>query len=479
MVRGLTGVMTVDNSHAPGRRIVSNAPGIGVSDANAETAYAAPMLPHRCNMNAGLYQKLALAFRALIAMAAASVLLAACGGVSEPSTSVVELGPGIRLISGPSLVDTAMARPAEPFVVEVRDSLGGFAPTDVIVGSTATSGADTPYPTAVDVAGSPNDPGAFFAIVPLDTAGRVTFWVRFGRKAGRAQVTVSGLGQKAKLELTILPANPTTIRVLPADTAVYVGKRYTLAATVTDQFGNDRTDPVAFTAGSGLTVTPAGVVTPTEIGRRSTKLTSGKVSGEAWVSVPPLGTLAAISGPTYRESIVVLDLDGSNWRPLAQLSTYSQRTAPQWSPSGQELVFHNSTDQGIKAYRVDLAGNVRRALGPDGPPAQVYPRYSRDGQWLFFSGGTGVRLATTWRARADGSNPVQIGPSVFEPYFHSDPSPSPGWQSRRVRGTAQCDLADPAGDSRPECHNARDHAAGSHRCIRAMVAERRPHRLRR
>jgi len=68
---------------------------------------------------------------------------------------------------------------------------------------------------------------------------------------------------------------------------------------------------------------------------------------------------------------------------------------------------------------------VRRALGPDGPPAQNYPRYSRDGQWLFFSGGPGVRFTTTWRARADGSSPAQLGPSVFEAYFHWDPSPSP------------------------------------------------------
>jgi dipeptidyl aminopeptidase/acylaminoacyl peptidase len=376
------------------------------------------MIPRVCS-------KLFSAPGALIAMVGGWMFLAACGGVSEPSTDIVQLGPGVRLISGPNTTDTAMARPAQPFVVEVRDSVGGFKPTSIIVGSTA-AGSDSPFPSAVSVSGSPNDPGSFFDIIPLDTLGRATFWVRFGRKAGAAQVTVSGLGQTGRIEMKILPAHAAKIRAQPADTAAYVGKTYTLQATVSDQWDNDRTDPVVFTAGPGLTVSQAGVVKPTEIGRRSIKLTSGNVTGEALVSVPPLGTLVAISGPIYRESIVVFDLDGSNWRSLAQLSTYSQRTAPQWSPSGQELVFHNSTDQeGIKAYRVDMAGNVRRILGPDGPPAQIFPRFSRDGQWLFFSGGPGARFVTTWRARADGSSPMQLGPSVFEAYYHFDPSPSP------------------------------------------------------
>lgn len=376
-------------------------------------------------MIANFTLKFSSATRSWIAVLAGSLALTACGGVSEPSTEIVQLGPGVRLISGPSTTDTAMARPAQPFVVEVRDSVGGFKPTSIIVGSTA-AGPDSPYPSAVSVSGSPNDAGGFFDIIQLDSLGRATFWVQFGRKAGGAQVTVSGLGQTGRIELKILPAHAARIRAQPADTAAYVGKSYTLKATVTDQWDNDRTDLVIFTAGAGLTVSQAGVVKPTEIGRRSIKLAAGNVTGEALVSVPPLGTLAGISGPIYRESIVVFDLDGSNWRPLAQLSTYSQRTAPQWSPSGQELVFHNSTDQdGIKAYRVDMTGNVRRAFGPEAPPAQVYPRYSRDGQWLFFSGGPGVRFTTTWRARADGSSPVQLGPSVFEAYFHWDPSPSP------------------------------------------------------
>ena len=376
-------------------------------------------------MNPDLCSSFPPAVRGLVAVAG-TVVISACAGVSEPSSNTVQLGPGVRLISGPSSVDTAMARPAQPFVVEVRDSVGGFkTPTAIIVGSGPSPGSTDPLPSAVSISGSPNGEGSFFDIIPLDSVGRATFWVRFGRKAGPARVSVSGLSQIGTLDLTILPAHPAKIRAEPADTAAYVAKSYPLKATVTDQWDNDRTDAVSYAAGAGLTVTSAGMVTPTEIGRRSIKLSSGTVTGEVWVSVPPLGTLAAISGPIYRESIVVLDLDGSNWRTLAPLSTYSQRTAPQWSPSGQELVFHNSTDQGIKAYRVDMGGNVRRALGPDGPPAQIFPRFSRDGQWMFFSGGPGARFVTTWRARADGSSPVQLGPSVFEAYFHWDPSPSP------------------------------------------------------
>jgi hypothetical protein len=351
----------------------------------------------------------------------ASATIAACG-ISDPART------GVWVVSRPSLSDTAMARSSEPFVVAVRDSRGGYTtPASVVVTSGPAPGADDPLPEAVKIAGAANEEGAFFAIIPLETDGRARFWVQRGRKAGRATITVEAFDVKGTIELTIEPARAAKFRAEPADTVVFVGASYNLRATVTDQWGNDRPDPVQRTAGPGLTVSTTGTVTAREIGRRAVQLTSGNVTGQAWVSVPPIGTLAAISGPTYGESIVVLNLDGSDWRTVGvPLSTYSQRTAPQWSPDGQELVYHNvSGDVDVVSYRIAPAGSARRLFGADAPPSQIFPRFSRDGQWLFFSGGPNVRTVSIWRARADGTSPARVGPPVFEPHYSADPSPSP------------------------------------------------------
>ena len=319
-----------------------------------------------------------------------------------------------------------MAQSSVPFVVDVRDSHGGYVvPATLVVRSSPAAAPANRPPPAVYASAAPDGAEIPFAIIPLDPHGRATFWIRRGATAGGVTLTLSAFDVSEEIDLQIEPANPAKIRVQPADTVIYVGKSYGLHAAVTDQWGNDLPDAVGFTAGPGLTVSSSGTVTAGEIGRRAVELESGAITGQAWVSVPPEGELAAISGPTYFESIVVLGLDGSSWRHLAQLQTYSQRTAPQWSPDGQELVFHNWTDTAIATYRVDLAGKVDHALGADAPAAQIFPRYSRDGQWLFFCGGPDVREVVIWRARADGSAPAQVGPSVAELEYDSDPSPSP------------------------------------------------------
>lgn len=319
-----------------------------------------------------------------------------------------------------------MAQSSVPFVVDVRDSHGDYSlPATVEVRSSpATTPADR-QPPAVYVAESPGAAGNPLVHIPLDSNGRATFWIRRGATAGGVTLTISAFDVSEQIDLLIQPANPVKIRVQPADTVIYVERSYGLHGTVMDQWGNDRPDAIGFTAGPGLTVSSNGAVTAGAIGRRVVQLESGDVTAQAWVSVPPEGELAAISGPTYFESIVVLGLDGSHWRSIAPLRTYSQRTAPQWSPDGQELVFHNWTDTAIAAYRVDLDGNVQHALGADAPAAQIFPRYSGDGRWLFFSGGPDVRTVAIWRARADGSAPTPVGPSVTEMPDDADPSPSP------------------------------------------------------
>jgi Tol biopolymer transport system component len=329
-------------------------------------------------------------------------------------------------VSAPSLSDTAMARSLVPFVVDVRDSHGGYSlPATLIVNASAVDAPPGRTPPTVYASASPDGGGGSRAFIPLDRDSRATFWIQRGTTAGKVTLSLTAFDVSERIDLEIVPANPAKIQIQPADTVIYVGKSYGLDATVVDQWGNDRPEPISFTAGPGLTVSSSGNVTAGEIGRRAVQLRSGAITAEAWVTVPPEGELAAISGPTYFESIVVLGLDGSDWRSLAQLQTYSQRTAPQWSPDGQRLVFHNWTDTAIAAYRVDLDGKVEHALGADAPAAQIFPRYSRDGQWLFFSGGPDVRTVAIWRARADGSEPVQVGPPVAELDYDSDPSPSP------------------------------------------------------
>ena len=111
------------------------------------------------------------------------------------------------------------------------------------------------------------------------------------------------------------------------------------------------------------------------------------------------------SNRTGTREVWISNSDGSDQTQVTSLGGLLMSTA-RWSPDGQRLLFtlHGEERGDICAIRSE-GGKLQRLTG--GPSDDLIPSWSQDGKWIYFpsnrSGETRI-----WRARADGSEPVQI-----------------------------------------------------------------------
>ncbi len=227
-----------------------------------------------------------------------------------------------------------------------------------------------------------------FAVGSTDAAGRTAVNVRLGTLAGPARLIVSVpiLGFVDTARYTVLPGAAASVTVFPRDTALYQGRSYTLRGGVTDQFGNARSDPVAWTASApGMSVTSAGVVTGLQFGRYTITGTAGTRSATASVGVVPSGRLTAWKADAGR--IIAVDMDGSNYRELEPINDGGIGAHPRWIP-GTNSVIYTHYDGTIQALHVaEEGGSVRRFFSTLPPEVshQAEPQPSANGEWLYFS----------------------------------------------------------------------------------------------
>jgi WD40 repeat protein len=347
-----------------------------------------------------------------------------CGGLTDATR------PGIRLISGPAQTDTIDAHPAEPFVVEIRDSNGAYQTPYTIVVSSSALGSAASSPSPVYVSESADGSGRPFALVPLDTDGRARFWVRWGTKIGHATLSIRGFDVTSTIDLQAEAGHGAAIVASPSDTAVYVGGQYPVQAQVTDRHGNPRPDRVEMSTEPGLALA-GGVVTASQPGRHSIRMTSGAVSENAWVSVVPRGQLiayqrSAVTGPSVA-AIVSVGLDGSGLRRLViTTDQYPQAlTTLSRSPDGTTLAY---TDRQNSNTRIFLLRGAATAPLDTAVRGELYPAFSPDGKWIYFNTGyNGV--FTLWRVRADGTGAEGL---PGQPYWSGVPLASPSPDGRRL-----------------------------------------------
>ena len=97
----------------------------------------------------------------------------------------------------------------------------------------------------------------------------------------------------------------------------------------------------------------------------------------------------------------MINVDGSGLRRVAR------GWSPAWSPDGRMLVFsHGSTIEVL-----DVDGSNHRPLHDDGGYGSFDPAWSPDGRRIAFSMGTFVDFGLgLWVMNADGSDPRHIGP---------------------------------------------------------------------
>ncbi|HEY0155335.1 MAG TPA: hypothetical protein VGB92_25195 [Longimicrobium sp.] len=338
---------------------------------------------------------------------------AACSGDSTGTPEPSE--PGVNIISGAALTDTVLALPTAPLRVRVRGTDGKPRPGVEVrfrsgdLGMNLVDGAGRPLVIGVDT---------------TDGQGYASALVRFGTTAGPAQVVVSvpALGAQATASYTVLPGAPATLTAGPADSTVYAGGSYRLRGIVTDRFWNPLTmqQPV-FTALSGPVSMRDGIVTGEQIGRGRVEVRLGTLTDTADVSVVPQGVLAVrtyngINGTATE--VATVQLDGSQMRAIAPGLNRSGLPAQgvAWSPNGAEVLLSQATGLTL----ADPAGaGSRMVLGQVTRGA----RFSRDGQWIYFS-----NMTVLFRVRPDGSGLERVDPGHDTPYnstYNYAPSPSP------------------------------------------------------
>ena len=127
--------------------------------------------------------------------------------------------------------------------------------------------------------------------------------------------------------------------------------------------------------------------------------------------ISPDGTQLVISDqsePDNLSRIFVLPIAGSD-APREVVSDPKARSYWHgWSPDGKTLAYVRvgTGDDSYDIWTKDLAGGPARPLIV-GPGVDDGPEYSPDGKYLYFNSTRSGAMAI-WRARADGSDPVQL-----------------------------------------------------------------------
>jgi hypothetical protein len=233
--------------------------------------------------------------------------------------------------------------------------------------------------------------------------------------AGGVRILVPALGLEDTAVALVKPGRPVSVRITPADSALYVADSYQLRGEALDRIGNPIDTTAVFgTTDAVVSVTAAGLVTGRAYGRASITATIGGRTVAAGVSVVPRGTLAAYRWLAYvgdTISVVTVELNGSGRQPIAmgEASASAEEPPehemdPAWDPRGDTVAFHELGPSGYRIFLTGMDGAPRRLLPSPTLRLERHPAFSPDGRWIYFTGlAAGDVYPSLWRARRDGS----------------------------------------------------------------------------
>jgi hypothetical protein len=371
----------------------------------------------------------------------ALVLVAACGGGADgsappttPPTSQTPPTetpptttppaptpkPPLAFVSGAGASDTIDAATKIRLTVRVLDDSGAPRRNEIVL--LRVRAAPLGSPTGSVITGTLDD-----LAVTTDTLGLGSTNLQFGVVAGTSYVLAfDSHGHTDSAAFTVRPGAPARIRLAPRDTALFVGGRYGLGGALGDRHGNPVTATLRYAADSATgvaSVTSAGTVTGNAVGRSRflVGVSGGPILDTARVTVVPPGKLVVVAD----EGLSILNMDGSSFRTLVPGGAY-QFLFPSWSPDGTAVVYNSADITRGVLYRVDLQGRITTLSGNAAMSSETWPRYSADGQYIYFSGGYYPDSIDTYRMRSDGTGPrVRVTP--FRPYsdryWKASPSP--------------------------------------------------------
>jgi Tol biopolymer transport system component len=363
-----------------------------------------------------------------------ALALGGCGGASEPTTPPPATTPPpstttppatpppatrpLAFIAGGGVVDTIDAANRVRLTIKALDNSGAplaGLPVDLRI---------RPRPSNLQFgeAGSVADRS-----LTTDSVGLASTELRFGAIAGTWYVVALDMrrGAADSVAFTVKAGAPASMKILPRDTLSFVGGGYQLAVSTTDRRGNAVNAALTYAADSvaGVaSITTAGRVTGMAVGRSRflVRISGSQTVDTARVTVVPPGKLAAVSSG----GLSVINLDGSDFRLLVPGT--GSYFFPSWSPDGTGVVYNSDSPATGLLYRVDLQGKITLLSTGTTMRSETWPRYSPDGQFIYFSGGYYPDSIDTYRMRADGTG-ARVRVTPLRPgstrYWKASPSP--------------------------------------------------------
>ncbi len=325
---------------------------------------------------------------------------------------------GITLTAGNQQTDTIGGVLSQALDVQVPFGPAGQSPAGQVVQFVSVlDSAESSYEVYTEALTSQQV--LAFAAESLDANGRASIVIVMGARAGPARlvVKVPEFGYVDTARFTVTPGNIASIGTTPIDTAVITGSSVTLIANTQDRAGNPRSDPVQITVASGPATISGKTVTTTGVGRITLITSAGTLADTTHVSAVPQGTLAVSTGT----GITMFHFDGTGSQTISLTPPVGNI---KWAPSGKSLVFDQSS-YGCSGntnllQTTDLKGNVTAI--DRGTAYDMYPSYSRDGTWIYWTSNTGSSAAL-WRAHPDGTSDDSL--TTMNPGFDIYPTASP------------------------------------------------------
>jgi hypothetical protein len=360
----------------------------------------------------------------LLVCLAASVAAAGCGSGTEP----VRGDASLTIVSGSGQADTIDTQLPVPLIVAVRDSFGRPAANVAVDWGTA---ADCPAACMVGVSADSGAPTLQTVQTSSDATGRAQVWVTLGQLpgSGALAIRVPALGLTGSAAFLVSAGRPAHVHLDPSEVAVALGVVGQFNAALTDRHDNPLPAILGFTPEiPGIVeVDAAGVITPLAYGRTAVTIRAETFATTGFVSVVPAGTLVIT---TNEGEPSILTTSGTDRVQIPQLDDRGQPlnvVALAWRPDGAALAFEAAFGGGSSSlYTVTLGGTPSLLVPATGDDSTVYePRWSRDGQWVYYRLAAGAFAGEIWRTRPDGTGAERVGAqgAGAESDYQPDPSP--------------------------------------------------------
>jgi WD40-like Beta Propeller Repeat len=346
----------------------------------------------------------------------------------------------LRVVAGGSATDTILAMAPTPLTVEVRDSTGRLLrgtnvvftalPLDAPPGGNGRRGVYV-CPTAMARCAVVARDGSSYTVwtkaTPVtDSVGQARANVQFGVVAGQdsVEVSVPSLGLDLVVPYTTRAGAPFQLIAAVPDTAVYVGRRYALGASLADAYGNPDSGAVHIASMTpGVATVANDTVNAATLGRASLLITAASLPGStfAFVSVPPEGRLVAFGWAPDRSALTQLTLvntDATGRRVIGSTPGNDGTARPLWTPGG-DVAFEEALHGGPATLQlVDTLG-ARRGRLDSTFTFDIAAAFSTAPATLFFYGQPAQGgAAGIYEANADGSDPSFL-------VSGGEPAPSP------------------------------------------------------